>query len=116
MPPSKPNDDRVTELAAALPALKVSLEAMQKETERNRVHSEAVQRELQECRVKLSGIEKQSPDPEALTKIREQLAVLKQQVEDLRKSGDENGRRIWGLIQLLIGAAVGGVITYLVKR
>jgi chromosome segregation ATPase len=43
-------------------------------------------------------------------------AVQRRDLDDLRTNRDEWGRRLWGMAQLLIGAAVGGVITYLVKR
>jgi predicted nuclease with TOPRIM domain len=48
--------------------------------------------------------------------LRERLAVVEREVETLKKSGDEWGRRWWGLFLLVLGAVVGGLVTYFLKR
>lgn len=48
--------------------------------------------------------------------LRLESVGVRQELNEVRKSGDEWGRRLWGVAQVLIGAAVGGLITYLVKR
>ncbi len=48
--------------------------------------------------------------------LRIENAVVKHEIAELKKAGDEWGRRLWGLVQILIGATVGAAFTYLLKR
>ena len=48
--------------------------------------------------------------------LRIEVAVLRRDVDELRKAGDVWGTRLWSVAMLVLGSAVGGVVTYLVKR
>jgi outer membrane murein-binding lipoprotein Lpp len=95
MPP-RTNSDKIDELSLSVAALTARLDA------------------LSDRFIELAG------DTSRLRTSTEQhttrLTVVEREVENLKKSGDEWGRRLWGLVQVLIGAAVGGAITYLLKR
>jgi predicted nucleic acid-binding Zn-ribbon protein len=44
------------------------------------------------------------------------LSVVEREVENLKRSGDEWGRRAWAVLLALVSAIIGGAITYLLKR
>jgi hypothetical protein len=50
---------------------------------------------------------------EAYAGLSTQLALLEQQVGDLRKASEEGGRRWWSLLPALVGALIGGTLTVL---
>jgi hypothetical protein len=44
------------------------------------------------------------------------IAVLRNEVEELKKHKDQWSNRVWGLVQLVLGAVIGAVITYAFKK
>ena len=52
----------------------------------------------------------------ASEEMRIRLATLEREIEELKKSREEWGRRGWAIVMALITAFIGGVIGYLLKR
>lgn len=50
---------------------------------------------------------------ESLTALSNRVAVLEQQVADVRKSMEERGRRWWSLVPSLLGAIIGAIGAFL---
>src|SRR3954452_2993267 len=48
--------------------------------------------------------------------LKTEIAILKRDVEELRKAKDEWGRRLWALVSPLVGAIVGAILTYFLKK
>lgn len=48
--------------------------------------------------------------------VRVDAALVRRDVDDLRKTRDEWGRRLWALVGPLLGVAVGAVMTHLLRR
>ena len=44
------------------------------------------------------------------------VAILRNDVEDLKKHRDQWSNRVWGVVQLGIGATIGAILTYLLKK
>jgi hypothetical protein len=45
-----------------------------------------------------------------------EIAILKQQVDELKKSKDLWSNRVFTLVMCLVSGVLGGIITYLVKK
>jgi len=95
MPPST-NTERIEELRTSFNDLYVQIELLTADNARMLARVQQLEQLI---------------DP-----LRIENAVLKHEVAELKKSGDEWGRRLWGLIQILIGASIGAGFTYLLKR
>lgn len=115
MPP-KTNTDKIDDLVRTVEALSTRLDELEKEANRTREQKEAIRSQLSDHAIKLSSMEKQVPGPRELPDIREQLAVVKSQVEDLRKDREEWGRRLWLLLPPIAAAIAGVVAGYFLKR
>jgi hypothetical protein len=65
-------------------------------------------------------LQRQTERHEAITRVVEEVrvaaAVVRRDVDDLRKSQDEWGRRLWALFSPLLGVAIGAIVTYLLRR
>lgn len=48
--------------------------------------------------------------------LRLRVHTLEREAGDIKKSREEWGRRAWALVGPLVGAVIGGIVTYLVKR
>jgi len=95
MPPPT-NTEKIGELQKNCTDLASRIELLKAEVSRSIARIEHLERQI---------------DP-----LRIENAILKNDVLELKKSGDAWGRRLWGLIQILIGATVGAGFTYLLKR
>jgi len=86
------------------------IDSLQKFFNQVSLDTQLLEAELSRSVARIEHLERQI-DP-----LRIENAILKHDVSELKKSGDEWGRRLWGLIQILIGATVGAGFTYLLKR
>jgi hypothetical protein len=68
----------------------------------------------------VADLQRHTDRHEAMVRVVEETrvaaAVVRRDVDDLRKTHDEWGRRLWALLSPLLGVAVGSVVTYLLRR
>lgn len=51
-----------------------------------------------------------------LPRLSQRVAVLENQVEELKKSKEEWGRRAWAIVGPIVGAIGGALATYLIRK
>jgi hypothetical protein len=77
----------------------------------------SAEREAAADRARLEkGLDAAESRAKTVEELRIALAVTQNDLANLRKSADTWGTRIWGLGQVLGGAALGATVTYLLKR
>jgi hypothetical protein len=52
---------------------------------------------------------------ESLNDVRRNLAVIEEPLNEMKRSIEEGGRRRWSIIPSLIGALIGGAITFFIQ-
>lgn len=97
------NTERIDELEQLVAQLKTQVQLL----EQSQKWAEEQVRDLTKARDELRTADDQ---------VRHRATVLEQQVDTLRSTSDLWSTRIWGLIQILLGATIGAVVTYLLKR
>ena len=48
--------------------------------------------------------------------LKSEIAILKRDIEELKKTHDEWGRRLWAMVGPLLGALVGALLTYFLRK
>ena len=53
---------------------------------------------------------------EVVSELSVKVALLEHQVPEIKKSQDKWGQRLWMILAPLVGAAMGSLLTYYLKR
>lgn len=73
--------------------------------------------QLDALREEVKGIaSEQDKMSDSFSEVRTKLALLAQQSADLKTAKEEWARRWWAILGPIVGALVGGLLMYLLKR
>src|SRR5437016_5123725 len=98
------NTDKIDDLSNRVATIGERLENVRKETKG--LAELAVQTSLHSERI---DVLRKATD--VLVDLSNRIAVLEQQMKDLREKTEEGSRRRWSVVQLIVGAIIGGLIT-----
>jgi chromosome segregation ATPase len=114
--------EKLDELGQFVATLTARLDSVQGEATDLTEKHDATRRELAALQTAVARVEQRLTEVDAikaeLAALGEQkveIALLKRDVEELKKARDESGRRLWMLAAPIAGALVGVLVGYLLR-
>lgn len=120
---AKSPTELLAEFAPALATLSTRLDSVERsihdlsrgQTDGNATH-ESLHREVVALREQIEGLNRWKAEIGSLVEIKTDMAVVKRDVDELRKIKDQWTQRLWNLTGPLIGAVFGGLMTWLLRK
>jgi len=125
--PGKTQGDKIDEALVLVNTLTVRLDSMERElkgvttahTETTKTVGE-VNLAVAVTRQQIDELNRWKADLGPIAELKSEIALLRRDVEELKKTRDEWGRRLWAMagpiIGALVGVAGGALITYYLRK
>ncbi len=121
--PSRTLEDRVEDLVKLAATLTEQVGNLQKELKSISIDGSALGRGMADLRTNVALLERQSSEwkyikdqLEVLATLKITIALIEQNVDELRKTKEEWSRRAWALAGPILGAVVGVLLGYFLRR
>jgi chromosome segregation ATPase len=121
--PSRTLEDKVEDLTKLAATLTEQVGNLQKEIKSISIDGAALGRGMADLRTNVALLERQSAEwkfikdqLEILAALKITIALIEQNVEELKKTKEEWSRRVWALAGPILGAVVGVLLGYFLRR
>lgn len=121
--PSRTLEDKVEELSKLVAALREQMTAIQTETTKLHARQGELGKEVAHLNTRMALMERQALEwgqiKEEMASLRDlkiPIAVLDRAVEELKRTKEEWSRRFWAMAGPILGAMVGVVLGYFLRR
>jgi chromosome segregation ATPase len=121
--PSRTLEDKVEELFKTVATLMSQGDNLQKETKDFTTKLSETNKDLAELKTRMAILERQAEEWRqikeqlgVLTTFQISLALLERAVEELKKTKEEWSRRFWAMAGPILGAVVGVLLGYFLRR
>lgn len=121
--PGKTQGDKIDEAFVIVDTIAVRLDSVNRDLESiTAAHAQTlktvgdVNTAVAVSKQQIDELNRWKADLGPIADLKSEMALLRRDIEELRKSRDEWGRRIWAMTGPLLGAVVGAILGYYLRK